>query len=185
MILDSSLILPCHHVTLQNWRQCYSQTDAQTTALLLVFSLVFGEKQNFTFQWEFWHVKINMKSRGWGIKLLLRTAFMQTRPSRTLMCQRLLRLALPDLAVYLSVCLSISTWITSLTWLRVRQVLWQPNGVSPSLKNGLWECLFLNKSANSHLFFFFLQIKLFCPSYQWTLIKLKNGIFSKSGNFWF
>ena len=149
MILDLSLILRCHHVIFQNWRKCYSQTGAQTTAS--GFVSVFGEKQNFTFKWEFWHVKINIKSCGWAIKLLLRTAFMQTWPSRTSMCQRLLRLALPDLAVYLSVCLSVSTWISSLTWLRVRQVLWQPNGVGPHLKNGFWECLFLNKSTNSHL----------------------------------
>lgn len=115
--------------------------------------LVFGEKQNFIFKWEFWRVKINIKSCGWGINLLLRTAFMQTWPSRALMCQRLLRLALPVLAVYLSVCLSISTWITSLTWLRVRQVLWQTNKVRSHPKNGSWECLFLNKSANSHLGF--------------------------------
>lgn len=154
MILDSSVILHYHHVIFQNWRKCYSQTDTQTTALLLGLSLFFAEKQNFTFKWKFWHVKINIKSCGWGIKLLLRTAFMQTQPSRTSMCQRLLRLALPDLAVYLSMCLSISTWITSLTWLRVRQVLWQPNGVRPHLKNGFWECLFVNKSANSHLTFF-------------------------------
>lgn len=142
----------------------YFKTEGNVIAKLMlkpqhfwVCLCFFGEKQNLTFKPEFRHVKINIKFCGRGIKLLLWSVFIQTQPSRTLICQRLLRLALPDLAVYSSVCLSISTWITSLTWLRVRQVLRQPNGVRPRLKNGSWECLVLKKSAG---FFFTDQTTL-------------------------